>query len=403
MTEYDYSPDAVERYLDKQAGIARWVDNNRKCEPANPFEPIPGEHAPSETYFQSSTPPQFPQAQHHHYPSQQPSYQVQQPYPVYYATAQGVISPTYGGPSKRHHRKHHHTGSHHPSGSKSLRPSPHTASAALPLAPVGLTYAPTPQRSVSTPPNMPVQSYFGYQPVQQQMVYPASSTSMVSPPATMQMHSQVQGFPFPPQQLVTSPPALAPAISHSTSYSSKPSSSSHTRRSRSHSRDRYTRSRAPHGTSNQYPTSPPISYGMQTMGPYGPQQFVTSPTHQPMVVPIHGGRSGYIVVPAGQSAVITGAGAQPSYYTPKDYSYNSGTYRYPDSDSESDSDSEMGDGFVHVHGHGPGPHSGTGYDQEHGHGPGSFFGSFKKLGTSLIGHKKSSSTISKRRRRRDSH
>lgn len=41
MTEYDYSPEAYEQHLAKQARIARWVDNTNEYTPANPFHPLP--------------------------------------------------------------------------------------------------------------------------------------------------------------------------------------------------------------------------------------------------------------------------------------------------------------------------------------------------------------------------
>ncbi|KAF9450711.1 hypothetical protein P691DRAFT_440799 [Macrolepiota fuliginosa MF-IS2] len=37
MTEYDYSPQARERYIEKQLAIARWVDETNHYPPANPF------------------------------------------------------------------------------------------------------------------------------------------------------------------------------------------------------------------------------------------------------------------------------------------------------------------------------------------------------------------------------
>ncbi|EAU88220.2 hypothetical protein CC1G_03892 [Coprinopsis cinerea okayama7 len=39
MTEYDYSPEAWERYLATQDRIARWVDGTRKQQPCNAFTP----------------------------------------------------------------------------------------------------------------------------------------------------------------------------------------------------------------------------------------------------------------------------------------------------------------------------------------------------------------------------
>jgi len=49
MTEYDYSPEAYERHLAKQASIARWVDNTHEFTPGDPFNPLPSvpdEHGP---------------------------------------------------------------------------------------------------------------------------------------------------------------------------------------------------------------------------------------------------------------------------------------------------------------------------------------------------------------------
>ncbi|KAF5361940.1 hypothetical protein D9756_002015 [Leucocoprinus leucothites] len=50
MTEYDYSPEAHERYITKQYAIARWVDSTNRYEPANPF--LPSE--PSRSPFQDA-------------------------------------------------------------------------------------------------------------------------------------------------------------------------------------------------------------------------------------------------------------------------------------------------------------------------------------------------------------
>ncbi|KIK62822.1 hypothetical protein GYMLUDRAFT_72547 [Collybiopsis luxurians FD-317 M1] len=41
MTEYDYSPEAYERYKAKLRSIDRWVQDTEKYEPANPFMPTP--------------------------------------------------------------------------------------------------------------------------------------------------------------------------------------------------------------------------------------------------------------------------------------------------------------------------------------------------------------------------
>ncbi|KAK2460601.1 hypothetical protein APHAL10511_007071 [Amanita phalloides] len=39
MTEYDFSPEAYEKYLDTQHRIAQWVDKTRRYVPSNPFVP----------------------------------------------------------------------------------------------------------------------------------------------------------------------------------------------------------------------------------------------------------------------------------------------------------------------------------------------------------------------------
>jgi hypothetical protein len=43
---YDFDPDAYERYLAKQAVVARWVDQTKQHEPANPFTIIPSDASP---------------------------------------------------------------------------------------------------------------------------------------------------------------------------------------------------------------------------------------------------------------------------------------------------------------------------------------------------------------------
>lgn len=42
MTEYDYSPEAYDRYKAKLRSIDRWVHETERHEPANPFMPTPG-------------------------------------------------------------------------------------------------------------------------------------------------------------------------------------------------------------------------------------------------------------------------------------------------------------------------------------------------------------------------
>ncbi|KAK1222160.1 hypothetical protein PQX77_015006 [Marasmius sp. AFHP31] len=39
MTEYDFSPDAYRRHMEKQDGVRRWAERTRQFHPANPFTP----------------------------------------------------------------------------------------------------------------------------------------------------------------------------------------------------------------------------------------------------------------------------------------------------------------------------------------------------------------------------
>ena len=46
MTEYDFSPEALDAYVQKQYKIANWVDDTKRQPPANPFTPAtPAVHA----------------------------------------------------------------------------------------------------------------------------------------------------------------------------------------------------------------------------------------------------------------------------------------------------------------------------------------------------------------------
>ncbi|EJD08443.1 uncharacterized protein FOMMEDRAFT_16804 [Fomitiporia mediterranea MF3/22] len=70
MTEYDYSPDAVERYIAKQNSVARWVDSQEYQKHAyrNPFVPDPKDSANARDgrnlSRSVSTPPVDPYARH---------------------------------------------------------------------------------------------------------------------------------------------------------------------------------------------------------------------------------------------------------------------------------------------------------------------------------------------------
>lgn len=332
MTEYDYSPDAIERHLAKLDGIAKWVDKTKQHEPANPFAPLPGEHAhPSDSYPQSppQSPPQiqqqphgYPYSYHYQYPYQTaPYYPQQQYYPTqpqhaFYATPQGVISPTYSSmhisPSPRHHRSHH-SSSRHSSGSRSLRPSPTATTYSL----VPMALGP---RSYSTPPPLQTSPY-GMQMGQQQPLMQAVGVAQPMYPL--------------PTGYTTMPVAMAPVSrgrsksrSRSDSHSASRSSSYYSSRSKSRSRSYYSAQSQPQAQTSQNP------YG--TMGGYRAQStpYLQPTPDQPVVVPINGGVGGYVVVPAkGQG--VTVIPQQQQYYYPR---HNSRSY-------ESDSGSERGSFF----------------------------------------------------------
>ncbi|KDR72319.1 hypothetical protein GALMADRAFT_143166 [Galerina marginata CBS 339.88] len=297
MTEYDYSPGARERYLVKQAQIADWVNQTQQHEPANPFMSIPGEHTPSETY----NPPLQP-----YQPTPQYPYQIPQLQPAFYATPQGLVSPTYSSSSKRHRQRHNHQhgSGHYTSGSKSqVRPSPQTATFALPMN-TG-PYAPMPQRSASTPPSLTVlnsngmvvpvamsssQSYFGY-PAQQHQFY----------------QPQLLGYPAP---YLTSPPVMNQSYSPSSSHThSRPSSSRHSSRSR------------------DYSYQPQANYAAATLQSPSYGQVYQPSSNQPVVIPM--GAGGYVIVPAGQSVQF----ANEPKYSDSEYQHYQPDYH---SDSESD-------------------------------------------------------------------
>ena len=117
MTEYDYSPEAIERHLATQQRIARWVEQTHEHSPSDPFTSLPSEHSV----------PQMPQ---------------QNPQPAFYTTPQGVISPTYSS-SRRH--KH------------SQRHSPSSRDAPVKVPP---GHRPVVSRSFSTPPPTLVRNFY---------------------------------------------------------------------------------------------------------------------------------------------------------------------------------------------------------------------------------------------------
>jgi len=311
MTEYDYSPDAFERHLAKLDGIAKWVDKTKQHEPVNPFAPLPGEHAhPSDSYPHSPprSPPQiqqqpygYPYSYQYQYPYQTASHYPQLYYPTqpqhaFYATPQGIISPTYSSmhtsSSSRHHR------SRRSSGSRSHRPSP-----TQPLLPMALG-----PRSYSTPPlqTSPYgSSYVIQQPLMQavgvaQPMYPLPTGYTTMPASgSTPAGSPYSAYSVPQIAMAPVSRGRSKSRSRSGSYSASRSSSHYSGRSKSRSRS----------YSILYPSQsqPQVQTSNVYMGAYGSHStpFLQATPDQPLVVPINGGVGGYVVVPAkGQGVTV---------------------------------------------------------------------------------------------------
>ncbi|KAF8955984.1 hypothetical protein BDZ97DRAFT_1853926 [Flammula alnicola] len=304
MTEYNYSPEAFEHYNLKAKRIGDWVGNTHQYPPADPFRPLPGEPviSPSDSISRSGSPPLNP-----YYPQQQPMVMLGQPQhylspppyygppqQAYYATPQGMISPTYsaghGSSSSRRHRSNRH-GHHHSSGSRSHHASPSSGSIPLPSG-LGTAYVPTtsltPQstmsmaRSYSTPPHATA-SYFEYSPygpatTNPYVVYGAQQQQLMQP-AQMVYPASASASPY----VYTTPNgSLSPYSAQSASYSRPSSSHSHShshshRSSRSQSRSRsYSQALVPASSSST--------------------PWMQPNPNQPLVVPF--GNGGHVIVPA---------------------------------------------------------------------------------------------------------
>ena len=232
MTEYDYSPDAIERHLAKQHQIAKWVDQTAEQSPCNPFVTLPDEH---------------PAAQTSH----------PQPQPAFYATPQGVISPTYSSS-----RKHGH--GHSPYGPGN------TTYVTIPQG-----YTPVVGRSFSNPPT-PVRRFYSTPSTPYYNLYPTG------PPLT----SSPQGSPY------HSPPISHPSHSPSSTFHSNPSYiQANPAIQQPHGGNPYFQ---PSYSQSSFHSTPSHIQGNPVMHPQPGSYPYLQP--QPMVV-VRGDRS-YVVVPA---------------------------------------------------------------------------------------------------------
>jgi len=243
MTEYDYSPDAIERHLAKQQQIANWVDQTDEHSPSNPFIPLPGEHT------------------------------TQNPQPAFYATPQGVISPTYSS-SRKHGHGHGHSQYHSPS------------SRGTPLIiPQGYKL---PVRSFSPPP-MPVRHFYSL-PTTPYNTYPTGSAFNNS--------SSPHGSP-PYQSPPISHPSYSQTSFHSAPHHQQPGGNAYYQPSYSQSSFHSLPSYANPVIQQQYT---------------GNAYFQPSPP-QPVQVVVTGGRSGSCVVVPAPGQHVQVIGPQPIYET----------------------------------------------------------------------------------------
>ncbi|KAH9888013.1 hypothetical protein C8Q73DRAFT_711766 [Cubamyces lactineus] len=144
MTEYDYSPDAYERFQAKMAGVGDWVSEQRHHAPkySNPF--LTEESSSSSSSSRPHTSRADDASRHkHHQDRPQPSRSRTLPNPATGPSAHGHTSRAYayaqqapGDPHKSHHRS-----ARSPQRSGSLPPDPRYASASA-------TYAAAPMPAV---------------------------------------------------------------------------------------------------------------------------------------------------------------------------------------------------------------------------------------------------------------
>ena len=295
MTEYDYSPDAMERHLAKQASIATWVERTKQHEPANPFVKLPDERVRQSSRHQQ----------------QQPQVHAQ---PTSHATPQRVISPTYSSAhtstsSTKNKSGSHRTSSHQPSSSRGLHPS--STSSALPN---------------SRSPPSPTWSYFISPPTSPNgasylMPHAGQPPSLMQPVNVMQQHAyslsagsttvpvsgNIPAYCVP--QVTVVPSQIMPTLhSRSGSNSQSQSASYQTDQSQSQSR-----SSSNPGQGFQAVQSPSFVGQVQSLqNPYGmPLETydgrstlaIQPMPDNPVVVPINGGMGGYVVV-ASQGVTI---------------------------------------------------------------------------------------------------
>lgn len=186
MTEYDYSPEAFEKYLATQSRIARWVDKTNQHQPRNPFTaatptvpdvPLPGDDYRSRAHG----PPPSTQTRHR---SASHSASTTRPSHSRHHTSPGPRDDYHSSSTSRHSSHHdrdrdrHH---HHRSSSRHDRDRGYRSS---PTSPVTSPTRSHPAYVIPQPQSQPQYSP-RHQPVRSQtspgVVYPHPKNPIVIP------------------------------------------------------------------------------------------------------------------------------------------------------------------------------------------------------------------------------
>lgn len=125
MTEYDYSPDAYERYLATQKRIARWAEDTSRHHPSNPFVTSPSEDHSTHSYTpQSSRSPERSHSKSSHRSASDTAHQRPHPSRSYTAPVPSQRSVAEG--SSRSRSTHHSRGTSRSSTSRRTSGSSHS-------------------------------------------------------------------------------------------------------------------------------------------------------------------------------------------------------------------------------------------------------------------------------------
>ncbi|KAL0945249.1 hypothetical protein HGRIS_000760 [Hohenbuehelia grisea] len=242
MSEYDYSPDAHRRHMEKQASIARWVDTTSRNAKdfRNPLAPSPADASrspspddvlPSHSISQfNPSPPAHSHGHHHH--SHGHHRTPPQPYPAAYAMypqqptqymAQPLPGPTpYAVLDRSGGRRSHSSSRHsHSSSRRSSKKSRSPTYIVSPTLPGPMPYGGGPASMIMSPPVSPgvpgAPAPYMIYPQRGQRVQVLSAPNSPGIPTAVPQYTtplsagaNVSGFPFPPQAFGTANQPIYP-------------------------------------------------------------------------------------------------------------------------------------------------------------------------------------------------